>query len=680
MSGGSPDWLDAAAVAAVYGVSARAVRLAFRAAETGQRWRGAELVLRRVPSAGRGGLAWQVRADSLPPLENAPQTANLPTPVPPYGRAKTPLKRSATADERFAIIAPVLRLPRGTPERRQALEAAAANSGVPRRTLYRWIAKYEAEGGRGIKPNWKPRRGRRKAAVTYAWDAFAAAHLDAAAAAGVAADIEHYCKRLWVSSAELSPRQAARFASHKLRELTIEAGYAGDAGALRDACKLSRRFVTRHRQRYQWAAVAAQDAKKFADNQPRVRRTFAGREPMEIVFGDVHPMDVLLPRADGSTFTAKLIAFLDAATQRVFLYPVFLAKGEGVRQEHVAAALIAMVQAPGWGAPKTLYIDNGGEYNIMDMASDAFRLTTEVRSLDDGPAVGDGAAPIRRALPYNAAAKPIEGTFRILERDYFSKLDGWIGGDRMAKKTQNVGREPVPYLHGEAAFRRDLANCVTLYETTPQHGDIRGLSPREAFNRAVNERGWKRVDINPHALLAAFARDETRFVREGKFQYAGRHFTAPEIQALPAGKQLHLRVPISGPFNGIPVLDDAGRLLCMAELDRPYDALDRAGAEESARRKKRARVAVRAARADAPALDMRAEMAKLAAAAEPEAVPESAGRIEWDENMAATGRELAKTPKERRAEKDERERISRERQRKAADRFLEKYKKTGTDG
>ena len=690
MPGDSPPaWLDAATIAAVYGVSPRAVQLAFgHAAETGRPWRGATLILRQVPSAGHGGLAWQCRADSLPPLK-LEYDSNLPdrqigtgsdAPAPPARPEAPRMRRSASASERYEIIAPVLRQRPGKSERRKAAEAAAASAGVTVRTIERWAAAYEADGAHGIKVDFNPGRGRRKADVTRAFDAFAAAHLDEDAAARVGAKIKHFIKRLWVSDAELTPRIAMRLASHELCKLVIEVGYAGDEGALKDACKLSRRFVERHRKRYQSAAIEAQDAKQYADNQPRVWRTFAGRAPMEIVYGDVHPMDVLLERADGSTFTPKLICFEDAATKRIFVYPVFLAKGGGVRQGHVIDALVAMTQAPGWGLPETLYIDNGAEYSIMDLAADAFRLTMQVRAFGEAPDLGDDAPSVRRALPYNSSAKPIEGTFRLLERDYFSKMPGWIGGDRMEKKTQNVGREPVPYLDGDAAFRRDLANCVTLYETQPQHGDLGGLSPREKFNRA-EAGGWKRMDVDPYALRAAFARTDTRIVKKGCVSHLGQKFTAPELQALAANTQVNVRIPVQvAPLEAIPIMDSRGQLLCVATLDRPYDALDRAGAEESGRRKKRARDAIRAVRAAAPPLDLRAKMAEIAADAEPEAVPESAGRIELSEAMAATGRALAKTPKERLAEAAEQERISRERQRKAADRFLEKYRKTGTDG
>ncbi len=69
------------------------------------------------------------------------------------------------------------------------------------------------------------------------------------------------------------------------------------------------------------------------------------------VIGDVHPADIYYTRADGSTATAKLIAWPDVANHRLRVLPVFLEKGEGVRQEHVIQSFIEMAGDPLWACP-----------------------------------------------------------------------------------------------------------------------------------------------------------------------------------------------------------------------------------------------------------------------------------------------------------------------------------------
>ena len=83
-----------------------------------------------------------------------------------------------------------------------------------------------------------------------------------------------------------------------------------------------------------------------------------------------------------------------------------------------------VVSEQGGGLPVTFYFDNGGEYNDVAKAIADFPELSGLIS---------GRGHIR-AQPYNGAAKPIEGTFRILEQNYFRFLPGWIGGDRSNKK------------------------------------------------------------------------------------------------------------------------------------------------------------------------------------------------------------------------------------------------------
>ena len=443
----------------------------------------------------------------------------------------------------------------------------------------------------------------------------------------------------------------------------------------KSVCKLSLRFVRRN-SHYRAAAIERQDAKRWHDkHRPRIRRTREGRLPMDVVFGDVHHQDVLLPRADGSTFTAKLVAFLDWATNRTFVHPVFLAKGEGIRQEHVIEAFIAMTQDPGWGMPQVLYLDNGKEYGCLDLVADALQLVSQMRTLDDAPgfepAVLQRPCPIVKAMPYNAAAKPIEPAFKVLERGFFSLMPGWIGGDRMAKKTANVGRQPIPYLRGEESFLADLQGCVTAYHATPQTGALQGRTPNEAFDEAVDA-GWQRMDVARGALLAAFGRDEFRTVRQGGFAYGGRIYTHEAIQELPAGTRLHLRIPPFRDQLGISVMDESGGLRCMAFVDRSYDVLDAEGAREAGRRVARARAGVAKLRTDTDPVDVLGAEARRAAREAPAAIAESAGVIRLSDGMEAVGRALENTPAERDATEQEDQEIPRERLRAMRAGYLEK--------
>ena len=627
-SGG--EWLTTAAFAATAGITERAARKALARAFEGRPWRGRVLIARKVPSqGGAAGWVFEVLANSvhgdLPTVPAAPPTTAVPPPPVPSLPTRAALQPSPTGAgilQRYEIIRPVLQHAPGSAERGGAVREASRRAGVRPQRVREWIAAYEAGGVGALKRRPREDRGRRKHTISAAWDSWAdGVKLGDATKARIAADLERYVRSLWAATTELGARRIALLASDKLAEFTEEAGFAGDARRLKTTCKLSLRFVRRN-SHYRASAIERQDAKQWHDrHRPRIRRTREGCLPMGVVFGDVHHQDVLLPRADGSTFTAKLVAFLDWATNRVFVHPVFLAKGESVRQEHVIEAFIAMTQDSGWGVPEILYLDNGKEYGCLDRMADALQLVSQMRALDDAPglvpATPQRPCPIVKAMPYNAAAKPIEPAFKVLERGFFSLLPGWIGGDRMAKKTANVGRAPIPYLRGEEAFLADLQTCMRAYHATPQTGALGGRTANEAFNAAVDA-GWQRMDIARGALLAAFGKDEFRTLRQGGFRYGSRWYTHPALQELGADRRLHLRIPPFGDLPEIPVMDECGReLLCMAAANRRYDVLDPEGAREASRRVARARGGVAKLRADTDPVDVLGAEARRAAREEP---------------------------------------------------------------
>ena len=670
----------------MFGINDRHARRVLARALRGRPWRGRLPTVRNVPSrGGNSGLALEVHRDSLlepsaPPSN--PAVPSVATPALPSPRACEDIAM------RHEIIQPVLKLPRGSAGRALAVAEAARRTGKSERTISQWIADHQKNGLGGLARKARSDRGRRMYHITRAWDR--AVDFDEATKEKIAEEIELYTRRVWASSTDIGWRRVARFASKRLADITRDAGFRGDNRELKPACKLSQRFVMRH---YDFRAVAIHDldAKQWNDkHRSRIRRIRDTRQPMDILIGDVHHLDVLLPRPDGSVFTAKLIAFEDWATARVFLYPVFLPKGEGVRQEHIVEAVVAMTQDPQWGLAQLLYIDNGGEYGCAELAADALELNRLGRSLavyalDDDPELAKALRRRRgaaiKAKPYNASAKSIEGTFNVLGKGVFSLLPGWIGGIRMAKKTANVGQAPTPYPHGEAAFREDLRNCVLVYETHPKTGLLAGRSPRQVFEEAIAA-GWKRTDVERSAMLWAFARKDSRLVSQGRFKYASkgrksRSYTSPEIQGLPARKRLRLRVPIFGSCDQIPVMNEDGSLFCIAWAEDSYDVIDAEGARESARRLATAKGEIKRKRAIAPPLDMRAELAELAEREGPGRTPESAGTIRLDPGTEAIGRVMEIPPPKRRADEDEDEEILWKRRDELTRRFLGK---TGTDG
>ena len=674
-------WLSADGLANLSRVTRRAATKTLSRAHEGKTWRGHRLAVRRVRGpGGNSGWSYEVRVDSLPAELQAALRADLSLFAEDTSAPAEVDDPGDIARWRYEVIEPALNHPAASCARGRAMVEASRmvrtypsgrRGRVSVRTVRRWVSAYERSGLSGLKGKTRSDHGNRRVFIGRTWDA--AVPFDEATKARIAEAVLDDVRSLWAANTECGWRWIARMATEELENQTLAAGFDFGARRLRAICALTRCFVEQGRT-YRAVAIHDKDRKRWFDRHiPRVLRKRDGRKPMAIVVGDVHHVDVLLRRAGGSTFTPKLVAWHDWATNRLFLYPVFPRKGRLVRRADVIEAYIAMVRDPEWGVPEVLYLDNGGEYNWAELVDDAQRLNTEVRYLGDNNMVD--ALTLRRSaivksLPYNAPAKAIEGLFGVLEGGVLSMLPGWIGGNRMKKKTANIGREPAVYPHSEDAFRRSLAVALAAYETHPQQGVLGGHSPREAFAAAV-EGGWQRMDVDPDALRAVFAKTEPRVVNQGVFSVGGVKYTARVLQRLPAGTPIAVRVPLFNDKSQLPVLDRHGQFLCVAEPDRPYDALDPEGAREAARRYREARRGIEDLRSETHPVNLEARLERLVAREAPAPQPPSAGIIRLSDTLHDVGRALSQAPGERSALEEDAEAQKRAAWRAVADDVLE---------
>ncbi len=361
------------------------------------------------------------------------------------------------ADWRRSVIRPALSCPPGSRARSEAIRLIAARfhphpKGRERRvsasTARRWVADYEADGLAGLCRKARADRGVEKWAISRLWDE--AVSLDDAARQRTRDQLVFHVKRLYRSGIA-SRRQAQHLATEKLIKLTRAAGCELPEKTAHTICQVPLRLIRKQRH-FRAVAIRDKDAKQYADKmRPRARRTREGMAPMEIVCADVHHLDVMLERPDGSRYTPKMIAFLDLKTNRLFCRLLFPEPGRMVRQADVNEAFVAMTQDPDWGVPGRLLLDHGAEFEALAAVGDAMKLAQRVRGssltveyLGDDPALAgqieslrsDARSAISKARPYNAAAKPIEGIFGNLERSIFSHLPGWVGGDRMNRRVQ----------------------------------------------------------------------------------------------------------------------------------------------------------------------------------------------------------------------------------------------------
>jgi hypothetical protein len=631
-------YLSIGAFSTLLGISDRKARRALARCLEGKPYRGWQLSVQFAHGrGGTRGFQYQVAVESLPPElrqrvielgyvkseavtgDVVVPTSGLPAPVAP-----DPLDTSsADWQRRLNLIGPALRHPPRSKARRRAIEAAAKVAGISPAALYSWIAAYDHDGCAGLKRKAPGTRGQSRTIISRRWDR--AVPFDEPTRRKIAEKLRRYIRSGWANDFR-GWRNIAHAAAGKLIRLTIEAGFS--APNIRELCAVPRHLIDAQRH-YSQLATRDKDAKAFFDRQlPRTRRTRAGLAPMDIVTGDVHPVDIYYQREDGSRATPKMIGWTDVATNRVYADFVFLPPGAGVRQEHVIESFIGMTQHPDWGLPRMLYLDNGSEYRWDEFIQDAMRLAHL-----DGPAARRSMSI--RAEPHNAASKTVEGIFGILEQTVFALIAGWIGGDRMRSKVANVGKAPVPFPGTPEQLTIKLSKAIEFYHAKPQCGMLGGRSPTEAFAAFV-EAGWRRVDIDPFALRAAFAREEQRTVRQGEIIIGRTYYRHPNLLAIETGTKVRARIPKVGDADRPAIFSDAGAFIGIAERSPTYGFTDPEGARDKARRRKEQTKMLSTMRRDVDRLDPLAELGQ-AMPVTPQPVAKSGGVVRLSEQHEAAG-------------------------------------------
>lgn len=646
-------FLSSRELAAIAGIGERKAREGLMRCFGGGGWRGHRLVVRRVRGrGGKSGWQYQVRLDSLPQELQLLYSPPLPCEVPVVSLSDEGI------EWRHAVIQEALRHPPGSPERRAAIGQIAGRfhlrpdgtrTRIAERTLAGWCAGYDAVGLQGLAPRHRADKGERRVLISHRWDR--GVHLPEAKRMEIAGKLEREVRSLWSSlHAEAGWQVVANFASRALRRMTAAAAPHIPPHKLEELCVVTRPLIERFRQ-YRVVAIHDKDARRFFDRyRPRIGRGTANLLPMQVVMGDVHPIDIYYLRADGSPATCKAIFWMDVATERLWCTPVFPGKGRGIRQEDVIASFVAMVQA--WGMPGSLYLDNGGEYNALQVIADALKLSMPVYWGEDGSFTPLSGNAITKAQPYNAPAKGLlEGAFHILEHKYFSMIQGWVAGDRTNKKTHNVGKPPAPFPGSEDQLAAMILAGVTYYNGQPRGGRLDGLSPNAKVQEFIG-RGWAPTEFPETSLIEAFSEEKTFAVRQCRIKFNNEFYYHDRLTDPRIGDRVVGKVPLFGDRRKIALHDRDGKFLCIVLPDIRFDHDDRAGAKEVGRRQKSSNRNIAAMREETRPIDTGQLLIEAAAEVVPVVMPPPAGVVRFDPEREKAGRELAKVPRQLRDEQE----------------------------
>lgn len=606
----NPPWIVTVDFACLAGMRRQVANRLLQVIGSGRKatWHGHPLEVRTVHGrGGRSGLQYQVKVSSLPAhLQErlkALQTTNEVA-------LKLRLGREAQFERawKHEIIAPALAHPWRSPERKAEIDKLEGTSRLDwtghtrkltKSTLYKWIEIFEAEGIHGLAQKVRSDKGQKKVFISRAWSN--AVPFDDETKATIERDLRHHVQHLITGNSTLD--WTLLLAGEKLAEMTAAYGFRVAEEDKQGIFSIPRTFVDAERA-FKAVARHRKDRKASEDDRPRIRRTTADLQPMEIIVMDVHHINVNVARPDGTYSTPKLIVFHDIATNRVFSEIIHFENRGGVRNADVITAFVNMCKHPAFGVPQFLYADNGSEYRFADDLEDALKLGTKVVGFDGI----EQRNRVIRAKPYNAAAKQVEGFFRQLNQQYFRHIPGWIDDDRMNPKRPELGKQHAPYSEGFDAFCDYVYGLLTAYEHKPQRGALKGKSPSDTFRHHV-QTGWKATVLEPALLLTVFTRPDTRVVKKHGIDVNGATWTCDGLLEF-FGRSVMFHIPKYHGFGELLVTDEHGAEIGIAVADREFHVLDERGAQESARRTRIRNKAITDLRQIAPPLDVGAEIVR----------------------------------------------------------------------
>lgn len=557
------------------GISDRAARKVYASASSGKPWRGEVLPVVALPGqrGGRGGKVWGLALDKCSPALLAKLEAvqtGLKAPLnAPSSRAFQPWQFEEQL-ARLEAIRPILATDKRSTARDVAYRQAAAQPRViagavgyhAENTLRDWVRLYEAKGAAGLMPAQRKDRGEKRVLITREWDG--AVDLAEDARAKIAQALNEKARSM-IANDGTSNREVIRICERWLVCACLDAGSQLSQAQLGPVCALNQKWAMQF-DHYRLLHSKNKDHKAWQDYAvPRIARALPDR-PMDVLIGDVHYVDIAV--AEGKhPVRARLIAWMDAASHFIWVTPVFLGKGQGVRQDDVAESLSQVALCPHGGIPLEYYLDNGSEYAALSAAMARLSVAADMQF------------GVTLAKPYAAQSKGlIEGCFNIIE-GIFKGLPGWIGGDRTNKKSVRKGQVVAPYGKGLAALEADIRAAVAIYNDRPQRraGRLGGLSPLQMLEAKIAASEFVARQPSEEVFDMVFSRQEVRAVRSGVITIDGRTFEGPCLDTIMAGDKVEVLVPLRKD-KGRAFIKHRGRDLGWVQIMPIFAHSDRGGA------------------------------------------------------------------------------------------------------
>lgn len=352
------DLMSISEFATSVGISERVARKRFSA----RRYRGHDLpvsVVKNASSRPAQHLVLPMASKELKELLNVPlNDSSNPISELNEGGFGAPYSKKdyGLATKRHEVIVPILAADKHSCVRAELFKQISEQNNFSERSLREWVQAFENGGVTALLPSTRSDKGKRRVLVSRLWDA----QIDLPAYTKVkTADRIVREARSMVANDGTSAREVVRVSSNNLARYCASEGSELARGHLQSICALNRSWAKRARiEEFRLAHLHDKDHGTYQDRAVlRIRRNLHPR-PMGLLIGDVHYVDLLVEERD-EPVRVRLIAWMDASSMFVWVTPVFLPKGKGVRQEDVAESLsqVAFVSMAAFRANTTWTTD-----------------------------------------------------------------------------------------------------------------------------------------------------------------------------------------------------------------------------------------------------------------------------------------------------------------------------------
>lgn len=495
---------------------------------------------------------------------------------------RQPASVRAEAEARLAALDAVEALVAAGTPRREAVDRVAAERGIGRATLYRYVRAVAGLARADWLPALAPRRGgsRQPAELpAEAWSALIADYLRPARPA-----FTDCYRRLAVLAAEHGwPIPSERTLLRRVQALP-----EAPRVLARDGVEALRRLYPA---------------------QQRDRGVF---HALQAVCADGHRFDVFVRWPDGTVGRPELVAFQDLFSGKILSWRIDRAPS----WHAVRLAFGDLVER--YGIPEQCWLDNGREFAAKRITGGTpNRYRWRFREEEPAGLLTSLGVQVHWTTPYHGQAKPIERAFRDFAQSIarHPAFEGAYTGPHAQAKPANYGSRAVDL----ETFLRVVGEGIAEHNARPgrRSPTCAGRSFDETFAQSYAAAPIRRASAAQRRLWL-LAADLVRVRRDGTVQLYGNRYWA-EFLLTQRGRSVTARFDPEALAEPLHIYAADGRYLGAAECQQAAGFNDVAAAQEQARRWRQFLRATREAAAlqDRMRLNELARRLPAVAAAEP---------------------------------------------------------------